>query len=224
MKANLPYIQEKFRHYNELIFDGQLPEPPISICDVKTFLGKCTFKMRKKLFGKVEYCDFKLRFNKRIELTEDEMDDIIIHEMIHYYTGWKRLQDSSAHGPLFRRLMEEINARYGRHISITHHLTDSQKNEMMLQDRKSNVLAVVTFKSGRRSIKVLPSDRNKVLKYYHTVGGARAIRSVELYFSENPYFNRYPRSAAFNAFRIDSPILDENLKGATPLSPKQLPF
>ena len=120
MKATIPYVEKKFEEFNQLIFDGKLPKLPIELSDAKSFLGLCVYKKRRTLLGKVVCYDFKLRINTRIDLDEAEVEDIIIHEMIHYYIGYNGIVDSSAHGRVFRQLMMEINERYGRHIRVSH--------------------------------------------------------------------------------------------------------
>ena len=39
MIPTIEYVQQKFREFNVTMFDGRLPEPPISITNAKTYLG-----------------------------------------------------------------------------------------------------------------------------------------------------------------------------------------
>ena len=81
----------------------------------KTFLG--AYKKRKTLFGGTKCYDFKLRINKRIDLPEADIEDIIIHEMIHYHIAYRGIKDTSTHGRVFKMLMNDINKRFGRQVS-----------------------------------------------------------------------------------------------------------
>ena len=81
----------------------------------KTFLG--AYKKRKTLFGGTKCYDFKLRINKRIDLPEADIEDIIIHEMIHYHIAYRGIKDTSTHGMVFKMLMNDINKRFGRQVS-----------------------------------------------------------------------------------------------------------
>ena len=105
MKATIPYIEKKFDEFNRLIFEGKLPRIPIELSNAKTFLGQCVYKKRRRPFGKPKLYDFRLRINTRIDLPEQELEDTIIHEMIHYYIGYNKLEDASSHGPLFLQMM-----------------------------------------------------------------------------------------------------------------------
>lgn len=120
MKATVTYIEQKFEEFNRQIFGGKLPKIPVELSDAKTFLGQCVYKRRRKPFGKTELYDFRLRINTRIDLPEREVEDTIIHEMIHYYIGYNQLKDASAHGPLFLSIMNEINRKFGRHLTVSH--------------------------------------------------------------------------------------------------------
>ena len=123
MKATVEYIEKKFEEFNRQMFAGKLPKLSIELSNAKTFLGQCAFKKRLTVFGKVKLYDFRMRISTRFDLTEREIEDTIIHEMIHYYIGVNNLKDTSAHGQLFRQMMNSINERYGRSLTISHKVT-----------------------------------------------------------------------------------------------------
>lgn len=127
MRATLPFIQERFDAFNQLCFGGSLPAIPLALSNAKGFLGVCRFKKRRKLFGKWELYDFSIRISTRFDLPQDVIEDTLLHEMIHCYIGLNGLADTSAHGKVFRRMMKEINAKYGRHIRISHRLSQMEE-------------------------------------------------------------------------------------------------
>lgn len=214
MKATIPYVEEKFEEFNRQMFAGQLPSLPIELSDAKTFLGVCVFKKRKTKEGKMECYDFKLRINTRIDLPEQEVEDTIIHEMIHYFIRVKQLEDVSSHGPIFQHMMNSINEKYGRHITVSHRNTKEQSEQAI--DRKAHwhVVALVNFNDGKTGIKVLPRVLPSILKYYNAVGQDKRVESIELFMSDNTYFNRFPNSAALNVQFIDKAEAVSNLEGA----------
>ena len=214
MKATIPYVERKFEEFNQLMFAGELPKLPIELSDAKTFLGVCVYKRRRTIWGRTECYDFKLRINTRIDLAEEEVEDIIIHEMIHYYIGYKKLKDSSAHGRVFRQLMNEINERFDRHIKISHKLTKEEKEQLYGAKQRWRVVAYVTFKDGQTGIKVLPRIKPKIANYYNVVSKESRVESVELYMTNNSFFNRYPNSSALRVHYIDKTDAEKHLKGA----------
>lgn len=124
MYPTLALVEEKFGAFNALCFEGKLPQPVLKLSHAKTYLGRLTFK--KKFSGfwhrKVELYDFVLRISACYDLPEAVFEDTLIHEMIHYEIALGQQQDRSAHGPLFRNRMKEINDRFGRHIRISYRL------------------------------------------------------------------------------------------------------
>ena len=214
MRPTIPYLEQKFEEFNQQIFAGELPKLPIELTDAKTFIGKCVYRRRRKWYGKVVRYDFRLRFNTRIDLPEQEMEDTIIHEMIHYYIGYKQLNDTSAHGPLFRKMMSEINEKYGRYISVSHRSSAAQMEQAIDKKARLRFVAVITFSDGQKGLKVLPRVLLSILRYYKALDNARDVASVELFMSRNPFFNRFPCSGALRVHYLENKEIEEQLKDA----------
>lgn len=214
MIATIPYVEKKFEEFNQQIFAGKLPKLPIELSDAKTFLGLCVFKHRKGENGKTDYYDFKLRINTRLDLPENEVEDVIIHEMIHYFIGYNQLEDATAHGPIFTHMMNEINTKYGRSISVSHKSTDEQKEALVDKKAHYRVVAVVAFHDGRVGIKVLPRVLPSILKYYNGVQKSKDVLAVQLYMSNNPFFNRFPNSNALKVHFLEPEEIKQQIAGA----------
>jgi predicted SprT family Zn-dependent metalloprotease len=214
MKPTIKYVQDKFREYNQLFFKGTLQEIPIELSDAKGFIGVCRYKKRELEDGTVELYDFRLRINARIDLPEEEIQDTIIHEMIHYFIGVNRLEDSSSHGPMFQHLMNTINQQYCRHITISHKGTKEEAEQAIDKRAKWHVIAVVTFFGGRRGIKVLPRIIQRILDYRKGMLSAQGVDHLEFYMSNDPFFNRFPNSAALNIYDVPTEDIDTHLVGA----------
>lgn len=214
MKPTLQFVREKFREYNQLIFHGALPELPIELSDAKRFIGVCRYKKRELDDGIIELYDFRLSINTRIDIPEEEIEDTIIHEMIHYFIGINRIEDSSSHGPMFQHLMKSINEKYGRHVSISHKGTKDEAEQAIDTRAKWRVIAVVSFFGGRKGIKVLPRVTERVLDYRKGVQKATGVESVEFYLCNDPFFNRYPTSASLKVYHITIEDLNVHLDNA----------
>lgn len=214
MRATIPYIEKKFEEFNLLCFAGKLPKLPVKLSDAKTFLGVVVYKKRDLPNGRTEKYDFCLRINTRIDLPEDVIEDTILHEMIHYFIGVNQLEDTSSHGALFVSLMDQINEKYGRHITVSHHSTDEQKEEAIDKRPKWHVIAVVTLKDGRTGIKVLPRILPRITSYYNQMLANSKVEDVKLFMCNNPFFNRFPNSAALNIYFLDQQEIEKELSGA----------
>ncbi|MDD6552715.1 MAG: SprT-like domain-containing protein [Prevotellaceae bacterium] len=215
MKITLSFLEETFKKYNQLIFEGKLFEPIFEPSRAKTFLGLCVRHPFQK-DGKT-YVVWILRFSILADLDKERWEDIIIHEMIHYYIGSNELKDSSAHGPLFRKIMEDVNTRFGRHITISGKLTKEQREQLIDKRQKWHVVAVVRFKDGREGFKVLPRVRESILKYQRALQSSPEIDTVQLAWSHNIFFNRYPVSSAFRVHLSTNEELLSVLKDAKKL-------
>ncbi len=214
MIATIPYVEKKFEEFNQQMFAGRLPKLPIELSDAKTFLGKCVYRKRINTGGKTEYYDFRLRINTRIDLPEQEIEDTIIHEMIHYFIRWNQMEDASSHGPIFQHMMNSINEKYGRHVCIRHKGTEEQNEQAIDKRQHWHVIAVVYFKDGRTGVKVLPRVMPSIVNFYNKVVTTKDVVNIELFMSNDIFFNRYPNSSALKVHYVDAGVIKEHLKGA----------
>ena len=205
MKANLPFLEKKFEEFNQQMFAGKLPKPQFELRHVKTYLGLCVYDRRRTLSGKIQASNFRLRFNVRYDLTEQELEDTLIHEMIHYYIGLNQLKDTSAHGKVFRHFMQQINKQFNRNLTISHKVNGGETNQTIRV--RWHVIAVVSLKNGDTGIKVLPRVIPTILKYYRALHQAANVSSVSLYLSSNSFFYKYPNSGKLGYHLVDAHVV-----------------
>ena len=134
--------------------------------------------------------------------------------MIHYYIASNQLKDTSAHGRLFRTMMNGINARFGRHIAISHKPTETQKQQAREGRRSWHVVAVVTFTDGRTGVKVLPRIVERITYYYNNVLSAKDVSAIQLYMSNDTFFNQFPNSSALKVSICEEETLKSHLADA----------
>lgn len=214
MKATVPYIEKKFDQFNRQMFRGRLPRPPVVLADAKTFLGVCSSHTRLLPDGRKEHYDFRLRINTRIDLPEQTVEDTIIHEMIHYFIHYHGLEDSSAHGPVFRAIMDSINTAFHRHLTVTHRSTPEQAQQGVSSKPAWHVIAVIKFRDGRVGIKVVPRRVERILEFRDRLARVDEVEGVRFVFSDNTFFNRFPNSTALKYHTVAPDVLAENLRGA----------
>lgn len=123
MIFTLPFAKACFDRFNREFFNGELPEIPIRLGRAKRSLGTCSCRIRRRWWHIVRY-DFRLRFSTSFDLPEAELEDTVLHEMIHYWIWLNDIRDTSAHGKIFRQQMARVNAA-GRHVTISHRTTCS---------------------------------------------------------------------------------------------------
>jgi hypothetical protein len=213
MMLTLEFLNQKFDELNELCFGGALPKVSIRLSKARTYLGQLGFKRKRPLFGKTQYYDFVLRISTRLEQTEEEIIDTLLHEMIHLYIASHQLKDSSSHGKVFRQMMNDLNQRFGRHITISHRKTKDELNQDT--QRRQHLVCVSTLASGERGITI--AAKSRLLLLWDQIPRIPEIVSQTWYVSYDPYFNRFPRALTPKVYRISPSDLDLHLKAARPL-------
>ena len=213
MMLTLEFLNQKFDELNELCFGGALPKVSIRLSKARTYLGQLGFKRKHSLFGKTQYYDFVLRISTRLEQTEEEIIDTLLHEMIHLYIASHQLKDSSSHGKVFREMMNDLNQRFGRHITISHRKTNDELNQDT--QRRQHLVCVSTLASGERGITI--AAKSRLLLLWDQIPRIPEIVSQTWYVSYDPYFNRFPRALTPKVYRISPSDLDLHLKAARPL-------
>lgn len=201
MKATIAYVEKKFEELNGQIFAGRLLKFPIDLSDVSSALGQCVCQERLMPDDTKEYSDFRMKINSRIGLPENLVEDVIIHEMIHFHSAqWTT--------------MRSINGHFGRHITVAHNSTTDEREQAISTKRTWHVIADIHFKKGDRGVKVLPRSVPKVIAYNEAVQKHPDVNYVDFYLYDNPFFSRYPTSTAFRIHEIDSDVMVKNLAKA----------
>lgn len=219
MQISTNYIERKFHEYNELIFEGKLPLPDITLSPARTFLGKLRYSKKRNLWGKWKYSNFRLVISTYFDLPENMVDDTIIHEMIHYHILYHHIKDTSSHGTVFRGIMQQINERYGRRITISCRLPENAQRTR--QKQQARVICVSHFNDGRVGVTILA--RTRILELWQCLSTIPDIADCQCYISDNPFFNKYPRSVTPKIYHITQAELDTNLIGSKQLDMAHMP-
>ena len=213
MRASIPYIQQKFDEFNALCFNGQLLPLPIRLSRARTFLGKVEYKRRRQPDGSWHYFDFVFVISTLIDMPESLVEDTILHEMIHYYIFQQQLQDTSSHGVIFRRIMNELNERFNRHVSVRHKLTAAD-HEADTQ-RRQHLVCVSQLADG--TVGLTLAARTRLLYLWDALPRIGAVKECRWYVTSDPYFNRFPRARVPKVYAADPQALEEHLKEARTL-------
>ena len=215
MKPTVEYLEERFDTFNAMCFEGALPRIPIKLSNARSFVGRLQYRPVRDWLGRiVRREDFVLRISTRFDLPEAEVEDTLIHEMIHYWIALEGLKDSSTHGKLFRAKMKEINERHGRHLSISHKSTPEE------QDRDTHVrdhwFCVSQLADGRSALTVVAKPR--IARIKRAFSWSPTVRSQTWYHSTDPWFNRFPRCRTPKLFPVEKETLRLHLVDAEALN------
>lgn len=213
MLITVTEIQHIFTKYNDLCFDGKLPMPRIRIGNAKGYLGQLRYKVKKEKNGRLTYSDFSLNFTQKYDLSQQKLEDVVVHEMIHYYIHYNNIQDTSAHGAVFRKMMNDINTRFKRHITISDR-SALPVNEIN-QQTKLYLVCVASLKSGETGVAVCALSR--AFEIFDELPRRYDIVKLNWYFTTDPFFNRFKRTNTAKLFRADRENINRHLATATEL-------
>jgi SprT-like family len=115
-------LQHKFNHYNQLLFQNQIPECPITWADLKGQAGLTSFSRRGRMY---EPGTLKIQISNRFKRSEQDLDSTLIHEMIHAFLITHGHPDEN-HGFHFQHLAKLCGEKVGIHISISDQLSDME--------------------------------------------------------------------------------------------------
>lgn len=221
MKATLPYLRERFDHFNRLCFGGQLAVPLFRLTTARSYMGQMRYHRRRRTDGTWEKYNFTINLSTRFDLPEADLEDIIIHEMIHYYIDSHALRDTSTHGRLFRQMMNDINRRHGRHVTVSYRNRDilntdtRQRPAVICVSRLIPSTPAPDNGTSAQGITVCASSRS--LYIARNLPHRYTLLSANWYYTTDPYFNRFPRCREPRIYHVDSTELQQHLTHAIPL-------
>ena len=214
MQFTLPFIGDSFQRFNKLVFEGKLPTPCFMLSRARTFVGKFEARGKRDWMGRTHW-NYVLRFSTAFDLPQEELEDTILHEMIHFSLRVSDRRDATPHGPNFRAMMDTINVRFNRHITISH---KSDGSSSLSSRRLSwHIVGVVTFRNGKKGVKVLPRIEERVLEWNRRVLTASDVASTQYYLALHEFFRDYPNSTAMKVYVVEEEKLKEALKDAIEL-------
>lgn len=210
MRANLRFIVEKYAEFNSQCFSGMLPDVALRVGTSRRTLGTLRYRRQQKA-GKVSYSDYTITISSRLDLPQDVVEDTLIHEMIHLYLCVNCLDDSSAHGSRFRAMMNAINSRHHRHITVSHH--SSEEEHASDCSLRHHYICLTRWRNGDTCITICA--RTRIFEIRRALARYPDMLQCEWYYSADPHFNRYPASRTPKFYRL-LPETAAALKSAIP--------
>ena len=180
MRPSLQFIHERFDFFNKLVFDGRLPQIRIRISSSVRTYGSLRHPRMFRSAPKAS--DFTLSVSNRLDLDRTVIEDTLIHEMIHLYILYFRIEDTSAHGPEFRRMMNEINSLHGRNITVSRRVESAERaTDRVVRPR----LVIVSELAGGESAVTVCSPRSAA-GFAEILQSNSRIRKWHIYLSADP--------------------------------------
>ncbi len=213
MTATLDYIKRKFEEYNTLMFEGKLQPLPFKLSNARTFLGAVKCQRKKNEDGTWHYHDFEFVISTKVDMTENIVEDTIIHEMIHYWIFSNQMQDNGPHGDIFKKKMKEINMRFDRNISVAHKKTKADMDND--SETRQHLICISKMRGNKMGITI--ANKSKLFMLWDELPKIPQVVECRWYSSCDPFFNRYPRASSIKIYHISRDDLEEHRKDFKPL-------
>ena len=116
MVANHDNMLDTFCRCNDKYFEGKLPIPLFDLLHSFRTCGYFHCDYEQGWFSKKLY-NFCISMTDYYDFTPKQFEDILVHEMIHYYLAYFDFDKRCRHGKKFKEMAERLNLRHGLHIT-----------------------------------------------------------------------------------------------------------
>ena len=191
MIPTIDYLSTQFALFNTRYFHGTLPEPSFTINRARTMLGRfCWRKSRRGLPGKLASIspaeEYDIAISRFYDLSERDIQTILLHEMIHFCLCFNRTKDDAPHGTLFHREMNRIN-RDGWHITVSTNTSSLAVSKGACRSRRCVVALART--DGHYFTVV---QRPYLLAFDKAMAKTKGLEQRQWFYTDDEYFKSFP--------------------------------
>lgn len=209
MIGTLEFLRESFTRFNSEIFGNNLPVPIFKISNARSFLGK--FQHKKHPYSKGILNEFIIILSNAFDVSQEVLEDTIIHEMVHYEIAFLSIKDTSAHGNAFLSRMNEINVKYGRNLVVSQSIgkTGGVCLKPKAQRSPESMVAVLELKTDETFFKVMPLTITGFHSFCDKIERVPSVKSVSFYGTFSEHFRKYPRSTSLKVYKMTDEVAKE---------------
>ena len=196
-------LTQYFQRFNHDYFEDGLPLPRLVPSRSRTRLGSFSCKRQLTWRGR-KLTDFTIRISTYYNMSERQVQNVLLHEMIHYSIAYTGLKDTSAHGVVFRGMMDNLNRKYGWEIRVTQD-TKGWETTVRKAPCQRQILAMKTRDSRCFVSVVNPKFRDRLETQIKKVP---EIVWHQWFMSSDEYFSNFPTVRTLRGRRVS----EEQLK------------
>ncbi len=116
MVADNNNMPEIFSRCNIKYFEGKLPFPQFELLHSYRTCGRFEYT-HWSLFQWKTFRDPIIKISDYYDFTQQQYDEIMCHEIIHYYLAFTDIDRKCDHGKEFNKMAKELNRKYKMNIS-----------------------------------------------------------------------------------------------------------
>ena len=183
MEVTIDFIKSSFDKFNKEYFNGALVTPVFEVSHCRRALGD--FRRRYKYY-RIRVSDYYIRSQREIEQT-------ILHEMIHLYQSQFNCRDKS-HGIDFKEKASDINCKGGWCISRLTSTKGCQVNPKYAEvsTNKSKESYIMVYKSVTGKYFLFRMALRCVNQWVNTIEHSKIVTEYATFTSTNGEFDNYP--------------------------------
>ncbi len=124
---NMPrmYHECKVKYFG----DCKLPTPKFAVMHKKYLFGCFSYYKNCGRHKKHPISNPTILMTDYYDFDEKDFIDIMTHEIIHYYVMYNGIDTKNHHGNAFKKMMNELNEKYGLNIEIKKDTFSFKKNK-----------------------------------------------------------------------------------------------
>ena len=168
--------------------------------------------VRKMPLGQAKPTDFVIKISRHYDISERQVQNVLLHEMIHYYIAFKGIRDTSPHGRAFKSLMHTLNSRHGWDITVSSRRAPAKEGGRPTL-RKRLVLAVTMNDGGHFLSVVNPAYRATLDSQARQESIIACHRWIE---SDDQFFHNFPTVRSLRGCKVDKATFDEKVAAGRP--------
>lgn len=197
------YIEKCFDRFNRELFSSSLPAPRFALSRSRGQMGRMQCDARRTPQGVTR--TFTLACSVMFDFTEEQAQNVVIHEMIHYYIIYNGLRDSSPHGLIFRTIMERINKSTGRNITVSVRDQSVNYSDYARSGLRLHIIFTVKLKTGESGYAVV--GKSHIADYLYKLRNSSIVKSWKIYSSRSSDFVPEVHVRSFKIFRMNDNML-----------------
>jgi len=201
-------VERRYKHWNQKLFGGLLPVIPINVKSLKSASGRTTVNITRhagqpkirsnsnmsnlmRMSGtkpNITINSIEMTISNSMKLTSENLDQVIIHEMIHveFAANGYPLE---GHGSGFERRRRELSKAAGFEIPLTHDISELKLNDAA---NAREVLILMPEPPGRKaSIMMLTLATEDSAKKWIDTANNR-VAGFKLYKMKTTLAQKYP--------------------------------
>lgn len=171
-------LHEKYKHFNRTLFDGKLPEIPITWSNSMKKASGRVLASYKPSTGNVIQDSIRMEISALFQSSTERLDGILIHEMIHVWFFGVKNDPYAGHGPSFKAKLAEIQRYVPDPIPLTDDITELQLDDGV---RKSEIGVILRRRLSDSTVYAAFVGKTDWMRYLKAIIAMNSKNSTDIF-------------------------------------------